>query len=91
MMAALCRGVLFSTVSKLNATHPQWKTPGCLTQGTTNLSTMTGKTDKTSESSARCGGSSQDGKPRVKRVSIEGNIGKRLTSSYLYLKLRAHV
>lgn len=90
MMAALYRGVLFKRVSKLNAAHPQWKTPGCFLRGgkaaiihsATNLSTMTGKPSRMSESSAGCGASSQDGKARVKRVSIEGNIGKNMTRTY---------
>uniref|UniRef100_A0A3B4U8Y2 deoxyguanosine kinase n=1 Tax=Seriola dumerili TaxID=41447 RepID=A0A3B4U8Y2_SERDU len=63
----------------------RWKTPGSflrgrnttITQTTTNLSTMASKRDKISDSCSRCLSSktsTQDGKARVKRVSIEGNI-----------------
>ncbi|XP_071339066.1 deoxyguanosine kinase, mitochondrial isoform X2 [Trachinotus anak] len=63
----------------------RWKTPGSFLQGgntaitltATNLSTMASKTGKIGGSCSRClssKASTEDGKARVKRVSVEGNI-----------------
>ncbi|XP_040897749.1 deoxyguanosine kinase, mitochondrial-like [Toxotes jaculatrix] len=62
-----------------NAPPPQWKTPGHtnITQTATNMSTMASKADKMNVFCSRClssKASALDGKDRVKRVSIEGNI-----------------
>ncbi|XP_041793292.1 deoxyguanosine kinase, mitochondrial [Chelmon rostratus] len=83
-MSALYRRVLFNRVSALkqqtgwiqvmrfgfSAPPTRWKT-----QHTADPSTMPDKAAKLSVSSSRClSSSAEDGRARVKRVSIEGNI-----------------
>lgn len=68
-----------------NAPPPQWKTPDSLqragntsrSQDTTNPKAMANISRKLSVSCSRCLSTSpESGANRVKRVSIEGNIGK---------------
>lgn len=84
-MSALCRCLFFSRVSKLkestglvhvmrfgfNAVQsPQWKTPSNI------LSATATKSEKLNVSFFSSSSSTKDGPARVRRVSIEGNIGK---------------
>lgn len=80
----------------LNVPPSQWKTPRRflqagitgMIQAASTLGTMANKGGKISLSGSRClssKASTQDGKTRVKRVSIEGNIGKIRNIFSLYI------